>query len=222
MILFSKPALPGYVKTRLIGKLSPQEAADLHAAFLEDLSSRLKQGEFDLVVAWALETGMKPPNLGIRSIEQVGETLGDRLFSTLSELGKQYPYVAAIGSDHPDLPLLRVHEAFDKLEAGADVAVGPADDGGYYLIAMRDRAIRWEIFEGVEWSSPTVLESTRDNCKALGLRLDDLAVGFDVDTDADLDRLKERLHNDPSIECSSTRAFLARWESDRNESEEQS
>jgi len=55
LLLFTKPARPGRVKTRLIGDLTAEEAAQLHAAFLADLAERLRGGSFELVVAWALE-----------------------------------------------------------------------------------------------------------------------------------------------------------------------
>lgn len=211
LVLFSKPALPGYVKTRLIGRLSPDQAAELHSAFLGDVSERLAEGNFDFRVAWALDSGGSPPDLGLDSMVQIGDDLGDRLFNALSRLSENYPYVGAIGSDHPDLPLSLVHEAFDKLDAGVDVVLGPAHDGGYYLIAMRREAIHRELFCGVEWSSASVLSSTLSRCKSLGLGAEQLQVAFDVDTSEDLDRLATILAGDLSIRCPRTRDLLSRW-----------
>ncbi|HEX2641628.1 MAG TPA: hypothetical protein VHU81_01450, partial [Thermoanaerobaculia bacterium] len=53
LLLFTKPAIEGRVKTRLIGDLTPSQAADLHKAFLDDLLDRLGPGRFDLRLAWA-------------------------------------------------------------------------------------------------------------------------------------------------------------------------
>jgi glycosyltransferase A (GT-A) superfamily protein (DUF2064 family) len=123
-----------------------------------------------------------------------------------------YTYVAAVGSDHPELPLSRVHEAFDKLKAGSDVVIGPAHDGGYYLIALRGSAVDRALFDGVRWSSASVLSSTLKRCKALGLSTEELEPAFDVDVPEDLDRLANSLLADDSIDCPRTRRLLASWE----------
>ena len=209
--LFTKPATPGKVKTRLIGRLTPEQAADLHGAFLSDLSRRLVRGDFDLRIAWALDKGVEPPDFGIEALVQRGEQLGERLYRSLSELSRIYPFVAAVGSDHPDLPLSRVHTAFDKLESDAEVVLGPAHDGGYYLIALRGKALNRALFSGIEWSGPSVLDTTLHRCHSLGLRTELLNAAFDVDTPADLDRLDTRLKCDPGIECPRTRELLHRW-----------
>ncbi len=211
LVLFSKPALPGYVKTRLIGRLSADQAASLHSAFLGDVAERLAEGDFDLRVAWSLDSGGTPPDLGLESMVQVGDDLGDRLFNALSRLPEMYSYIGAIGSDHPDLPLSLVHQAFDKLNAGADVVLGPAHDGGYYLIAMRREVIHRDLFRGVEWSSASVLGTTLSRCARLGLSAEQLAVAFDVDTSEDLDRLATTLAGDLSIRAPRTRDLLGRW-----------
>jgi len=212
--LFTKPATPGRVKTRLIGRLTAEQAADLHRAFLSDLSRRLIQGDFDLRIAWALDRGVEAPDFGIESLVQRGDELGDRLYRSLFDLSRDYPFVAAVGSDHPDLPLSRVHTAFDKLEAGADVVLGPAHDGGYYLIALRGKVLNRELFSGIEWSGPSVFDTTLHRCRSLGLRTELLQAAFDVDTPADLDRLDSSLRRDPSIECPMTRKLLHRWRRD--------
>ncbi|MEJ2085089.1 MAG: TIGR04282 family arsenosugar biosynthesis glycosyltransferase [Acidobacteriota bacterium] len=209
--LFTKPATPGEVKTRLIGRLTPAQAADLHGAFLRDLSQRLARGEFDLRIAWALESGALPPDSEIAALVQEGNELGERLYRALSHLSRSYPLVAAVGSDHPELPLSRVHNAFDRLEADADVVLGPAHDGGYYLIAVRREALKRALFTGIEWSGPSVLEATLKRCRNLGLRTELLEAAFDVDTPEDLDRLDARLSLDPGIECPQTRALLDDW-----------
>ena len=212
LVLFSKPAQPGYVKTRLIGRLTPDQAAELHAAFLGDLLQRLSQGDFDLHVAWAQDSGTKPPDVGLATIVQKGETLGDRLYAALSKVSLNYSYVAAVGSDHPELPLSRVHEAFDKLRAGSDVVVGPAHDGGYYLIALKRAAVDRALFDGVKWSSASVLSTTLERCKSLGLVTEELEPAFDVDVPEDLDRLASSLAVDDSTDCPRTRSLLASWE----------
>jgi rSAM/selenodomain-associated transferase 1 len=211
VMVFSKPALPGRVKTRLIGELSDVQAASLHAAFLDDLLERLARGRFDLRVAWAVDPAVPLPVSPVRALRQSVGDLGHRLYRGLSEVARTFSAVAAIGSDHPEIPLSLVHRAFDKLGGGADIALGPADDGGYYLIALRRDALRPEIFQGIPWSSSAVLEVTLDRCRELELKIALLPTGSDVDTPADLDRLCKRLREDATLDCPRTRRLLRSW-----------
>jgi rSAM/selenodomain-associated transferase 1 len=208
LLLFTKPAREGRVKTRLIGDLSPAEAAALHTAFLEDLLDRLRDGSFDLRLAWALDPGEPIPAGAFPGVRQEGEDLGERLFRTLSAAAEEAPAVAALGSDHPTLPIEVVHEAFEILEAGADAVLGPAEDGGYYLIALRAAAVVPRLFEGIAWSTDRVFPETLARCRELGLRVELLPRASDVDTPEDLHRLALRMAGD-DLGSPRTRALLA-------------
>ena len=218
LLLFTKPARAGRVKTRLIGDppggLSAAQAAELHAAFVEDLLDRLRGGAFATTIAWALddlpEEEPIPDPYGLPGVRQEGTDLGARLYGALAAAAGRGSVVAALGSDHPTLPVSRVEEAFARAEAGADVVIGPADDGGYYLIAVRRDALDPRLFEGIEWSTERVLRSTLARAEELALRVELLAAGADVDTPADLDRLARALRDDDSG-CPRTRVLLARW-----------
>ena len=198
------------MKTRLIGDLTPAEAAELHAAFLADLLTRLAGGDFDLRLAWALDSGDEVPEGPVPGVRQRGEDLGERLFLALSEAGEEAASVAALGSDHPTLPVEIVHRAFEAIERGADVALGPAEDGGYYLIALRAGAVSRRLFEGIEWSTKKVLPTTLDRCRELGLALEMLPMASDVDTPEDLARLAARMAGG-DLGCPRTRRLLAAW-----------
>ena len=211
LVVFSKPSRPGAVKTRLIGMLTPQQACDLHEAFLGDLVERLKEGDFHLEVAWAVSRESKAPDIGLPAMTQIGETLGDRLFDALSRVAKEFEMVAAIGSDHPDLPLSQVQGAFEQLESGADIVLGPAKDGGYYLIAVHCRNLDRDLFSRIEWSSSTVLSDTLNRCRTIGLEVSLLDLAADVDLPRDLERLARTLAEDPNIHCPRTRQVLADW-----------
>jgi rSAM/selenodomain-associated transferase 1 len=213
LLLFTKPAIPGRVKTRLFAALSPERAAELHAAFLDDLCERLAgRGGFALRLAWALEAGEEPPPSPLPALRQRGGDLGERLFAALSEAAAEHPLVGAVGSDHPELPLARVEEAFAALAAGAQVVLGPAADGGYYLIAVRREALAARLFADVPWSTGAVLARTLERCRELGLRTVLLPVAADVDTPADLARLVLALRDSATPPCPRTAALLARWE----------
>jgi rSAM/selenodomain-associated transferase 1 len=217
LLLFTKPAREGRVKTRLIGDLTAAAAAALHAAFLADLLDRLREGDFGLRLAWALEPGEAvPPGLppGIR---QEGETLGARLYGALSAAAGEagVTAVAALGSDHPTLPLALVHRAFERVEAGADVVLGPAEDGGYYLIALSaggSASVARRLFEDIAWSTGAVLGETLARCRELGLTVELLPEASDVDTPDDLRRLAARMADagaDADLGCPRTRDLLA-------------
>lgn len=208
LLLFTKPAREGRVKTRLIGDLTAAEAAALHAAFLEDLVDRLRGGDFELQLAWALDAEDELPVGGIR---QQGEGLGERLYRALSEVARDGFSVMALGSDHPTLPLALVHEAFERLERGAEVVLGPAEDGGYYLIALRPDAVDPGLFQDIPWSTDRVLAATLERCGSLGRAVELLPPAADVDTPEDLRRLAESLSSG-DLGCPRTRELLRSWQ----------
>jgi rSAM/selenodomain-associated transferase 1 len=189
LLLFTKPAKEGRVKTRLIGDLSAAEAAALHAAFLADLLDRLREGDFDLRLAWALEPHEDVPAGPLPGIRQRGDDLGERLYLALSEAAREAAVVGALGSDHPTLPLDLVHLAFARVEAGADVVLGPAADGGYYLIALAAGAVSRRLFEEIAWSTESVFRQTIERAGEIGLDVHRLPVWYDVDDVASLRRL---------------------------------
>jgi rSAM/selenodomain-associated transferase 1 len=211
VLLFTKPPVPGRVKTRLIGELSPDEAARLQAAFVDDLLSRLRGGSFDLRIAWALESHELPPRSDIPAIRQNGDDLGERLYNALSRASREAPLVAAIGSDHPELSRDDLERAFAELDAGrADVVIGPALDGGYYLLAVRSDSLSAELFRDIAWSTSAVMEHTQQRCRELGLSVHFLEAAADVDTPADLERLGSQLGRG-LLHSPETAALLKSW-----------
>src|SRR5436305_1547106 len=212
LLLFTKPAREGRVKTRLIGDLTPAQAAARHTAFLDDLLDRLRKGEreggFELRLAWALDAEEAVPAGPLPGIRQEGRDLGERLYRALSGAAAEAKAVMALASDHPTLPLELVHRAFERIERGADVVLGPAEDGGYYLIALRPEAVAPRLFAGIAWSTPQVLAATLDRCRELGLRVELLPEASDVDTPEDLRRLAARMAAEGDLGCPRTRSLL--------------
>lgn len=215
LLLFTKPAVPGRVKTRLHGALSPEQAAELHQAFLDDLLERLAAGRFELSIAWALTPVEVPPESRWPGIVQRGADLGERLHTALSEAAVGAGAVMALGSDHPTLPLAVVEEAFERIEAGAELVLGPSVDGGYYLIALAPGAVRRELFADVPWSTSAVFATTLERAAELGLAVERLSPGADVDTPEDLEELVTTLTATTLAvadgECPRTRALLTSW-----------
>lgn len=213
LLLFTKPARPGRVKTRLVGELSAEQAADLHQAFLDDVTTRLAGGSFRLVLAWAIGPGEAlpaPPEPGLRAVRQRGEALGERLYEGLADAARDHRYVMALGSDHPLVARARIEEGFEHLEAGCGVVLGPAEDGGYYLIGVDRERLTPDLFRDVPWSTDRVLATTLERCREQGVRPHLLPEGWDVDTPCDLARLAD-LMIDGHRGCPRTRLLLARW-----------
>jgi hypothetical protein len=226
LVLFTKPAVAGRVKTRLIGgslpgsrggRIEADTAAALHRAFLLDLVEELSQGDFELYVAWALddfegEARQRAEALtsaltskAAGAFMQRGRDLGERLYGGLARVADQALYVGAVGSDHPDLAARVLEEGFRRL-ASADVVLGPADDGGYYFFGVRsDRLVR-HLFADIAWSTDRVLSDTLSRCSDLGLRVELLSQGHDIDTPDDLARLVVRLQG--REHCPNTRELL--------------
>jgi rSAM/selenodomain-associated transferase 1 len=121
---------------------------------------------------------------GVRLVDQAGEDLGGRMHRTFIDLfAKGYEQVVIVGTDVPTLPLPVYREAFAMLDC-SDLVLGPAIDGGYYLIGLRQPAE--QLFTDVPWSTDQVLSITQQKAKALGLSVGLTVTWRDVDTVADL------------------------------------
>lgn len=202
LVMMAKVPEPGKVKTRL--GLEARDAADLYGAFLEDLARLHRNASYDLVLA--VHPGEQAADLGRRleiprTLGQEGRDLGERLETAIRSVLRDHRKVAVIGSDLPTLAPVAVEAAFLALEA-ADLVVGPAHDGGYYLIAMKREL---PVFRGISWSTSAVLEETLERARALGLGIHLLGVRRDIDTGEDLDHLL--LEDLPSL-APSTRKIL--------------
>lgn len=195
LTVFARQPEPGAVKTRLAGTVGDARAAEIYAAFVDDLARRLAKASF--AVLWAVTPS--PAGFARRfgiapeaCLPQIGDDLGERMRAAFAEIDRRgFAHRALIGSDLPQLPLERIERAFAAL-GEVDLVLGPAVDGGYYLVGQREPQ---DVFTGVAWSRPTVLTETLARAASLGLRVHLLEEDFDVDTPADLDRLRALLRD---------------------------
>lgn len=201
---------PGKVKSRLAANVGVDMAADLCRAFILDLQERFAGGLHVLV--WMYEPDDAPFEslVGGRCMPQRGADLGERMrhcFATLLGDGKdEFQRVVMIGADVPHIDAACIEEAERCLEAH-DVVLGPSDDGGYYLVALRQPH---DVFSTIEMGTPTVLEDTLRQVCNTGLRVHLLPAGFDIDVEADLQRLHRVLAEAHAPELPHTAALLAR------------
>jgi hypothetical protein len=200
VVLMIKAPLAGTVKTRLSPPLSAEETAGLAACFARDAAGCALRASDSVVIAYAPASGRATlENLlpaGLCWVEQRGADLGSRLEAAAAEVfGMGFRPVVIVGADSPTLPPSYIAHAVDALAASrADAALGPTEDGGYYLVGLRRPAPG--LFRDVDWSTPRAYAQTARNASALGLRLLELPSWYDVDTPEDLARLRTELLNE--------------------------
>jgi uncharacterized protein len=146
----------------------------------------------------------------VRAMAQRGRDLGARMANLVSDLlAAGHAAALVTGSDLPTLSVARFAEAAGVLDGGAaDVVLGPSEDGGYYLIGLARPAP--ELFDDMRWSEPDVLAVTRMRAERLGLRVALLAPWYDVDTGADLARLRHGLADAPGASAVGSPAWRTR------------
>ena len=200
LVIFAKAPVPGEVKTRLCPPLTPDEAATLHGSFVLDMLERSKTAVAKLKLPLDRYLACLPSSTlvffkimeerqSVKLIDQVGDDLGARMqhaFETM--FGKGYHRVFIVGTDVPSLPLDHYTQALTLVEKN-DLVLGPALDGGYYLIGVK-RVVP-DLFVGIPWSTERVLEMTKEKATTLGLKTALLPPWRDVDTIEDLQALIE-------------------------------
>ena len=203
--VMAKAPRPGQVKTRLSPLLQPHESAEMSAAFLQDVTANIALASRDAAVsAWiayapaGLEDmfdGMLEPGTrliladgGIKAppgVQGFGLCL---LHAAQSLLDRGAAAVCLLNSDSPTLPTALLVEAARALAVPGDrVVLGPAEDGGYYLLGLKRPHAG--LFADIAWSTERVAAQTRDRAAGLGLDLVELAPWYDVDDAAALRRL---------------------------------
>ncbi len=200
LMVFAKAPIPGQVKTRLCPPLTQDEAATVHGSFVLDTLERTKAAvarlklHADRYLACAPSSAhvffkIMQERQHVSLLDQEGPDLGARMhraFETLFDRG--YQRVVVVGTDVPSLPLEYYEQAFALLEQH-DVVLGPAMDGGYYMIGLKQAAPA--LFQDVPWSTARVLAITCEKAKGLGLVIGFLPEWRDIDTIEDLRLLIE-------------------------------
>jgi rSAM/selenodomain-associated transferase 1 len=202
LVVVAKYPAEGQVKTRLARTFGARAAATLYAAFLADIGAEMQSGRF--AFHWAFTPATSPfPHLPCARdlpadacFAQEGSTLNERLLRVFDRMvARGFTRVAVLSSDSPHVTRATVEAALDRLD-GHDVCLGPAEDGGYYLVAMRTAH---DIFSGVAMSTPSVLAETLAAARRQALSVSLLPSTFDVDEEADAQRLLASLHQDQGL-----------------------
>ncbi len=196
LIVFTRYPEAGVTKTRLIPALGPEGAADLQRRMTahvieaasewtqprkQTLEVRFEGGSEDLMRTWL--------GRDHQYRHQGGGDIGARMRRALADaFGRGAVRAVLIGSDIPGITAAILAAAFDHLHT-ADLVLGPAVDGGYYLVGLRHSA--WadatdELFRNIPWGTERVLTATREKIAALGLRTLFLETLADIDRPEDL------------------------------------
>ena len=207
----AKAPRPGVTKTRLCPPLAPEQAAQLARALLLDtLANVTLAGLRPRIVCREPAEQRALRHLAGPRVEvsvQAGAGLGDALAGAFREgLADGFGAVAVLGADSPTLPPALLEDAFVALRADSDVVLGPATDGGYYLLAAR--AVHPWLFREMPWSTADVASETLRRCRSLGLRTHVLPGWYDVDDAASLAGLRIDLDRLPTSTAPHTRAVL--------------
>ncbi|MGH9880857.1 MAG: TIGR04282 family arsenosugar biosynthesis glycosyltransferase, partial [Pyrinomonadaceae bacterium] len=199
--LMAKAPLAGEVKTRLVPPLTLREAAALNVCFLRDMSATVKgitetEQASGLVVytpagSESAFDGVLPD--GFKLLAQRGKSLGERLCNATDDLLREgHSAVCLINSDSPTLPRSILIRAIESLAPEGDrVVLGAADDGGYYLIGLKQA--HGNLFDGIAWSTSDVLARTKQRAAEIDLPVELLPRWYDVDDAQTLNRLCEEL-----------------------------
>ncbi len=207
LCVFAKPPRPGVAKSRLIPALGAMGAGELaHALFADTWNMATRMPQMSVVLATTDAGAPEWRELGADVWPQGSGTIGDRMERVIRRALKTHPLAIVIGTDLPGLPAARLNAARRAL-ASADAVLGPADDGGFYLIGLR-RCPRG-LLRGLPWSTPEVFARTLGRLRSRGLRARTIGSWCDVDDPEDLVTLGGRLRR-RTIDAPAVRAWLAR------------
>ena len=207
--VMAKAPRPGHVKTRLQGVLTADEAAQMGAAFLGDVTANVlaaagaapvhgyvayapagQEARFDGLLAPGTRLVLADGASGdAPGVEGFGRSL---LHATRALLGMGYGAVCVLNADSPTLPTAWLAAAATRLLApGRRAVLGPANDGGYWLLGLQ--AEEPEMFARIAWSTGTVAAATAGRARGIGLPMERLGTWFDVDDREGLQRLVQDL-----------------------------
>lgn len=194
LLFFVKYPEPGTVKTRLANDASPELSAEFYATFVEEKFEELVTGcTCDVIVCFAPEKAGQAMRdwLGEehRFIGQKGADLGRRMENGFREAFLMgYDRVVVTGSDIPGLTPAIIHEGLEALTP-ENCSLGPADDGGYYLIGFHRKGFVADVFKRMEWSHDMVLQKTMNILEEAGREIFQLVPLEDTDTIEDVETL---------------------------------
>jgi rSAM/selenodomain-associated transferase 1 len=198
LVMFVKYPEPGQVKSRLALTLGDRKAAQVYKSVTEELISAVVPSSsdtvYDMAVAYSPADAAQDMRTWLRSgiqlMPQSGANLGERLQNAFAAgFADGYARIIIIGSDCPAVTRELVRDALHRLKIH-EVVIGPAADGGYYLIGLSRSAP--ELFTNIDWSTEHVFDQTIEKCDRLGLAYTLLPPLRDIDRPEDLEYYRQQ------------------------------
>ena len=193
LILFAKAPIPGQVKTRLIPSMGATGAAALHEKLVFQCLARAVDAGVGPVELWCSPNTGHPfftrcsTEFQIELHTQPEGDLGRRMECAFNKTFKRASSALLMGTDCPSLTQADLKEASEAFVQGADAVIGPAEDGGYVLLGLRQ--YNPGLLTGISWGTGSVLSQTRGRLRRLGWRWHELQERWDVDRPEDIERL---------------------------------
>ena len=196
LLVFVKYPELGNVKTRLSAEIGDERAVELYRVMVEDLLTTVKKLDMSVIICYdPKEKGidlMKWLGAGPLYYAQEGRDLGARLENAFYyAYSKSFTDVMVIGSDMPDLSLQELNDAFDALDT-TEAVIGPAHDGGYYLLGFNRSGFFLDVFKDIPWSTNMVYMETWSKIRKRGKMVEVLEEKSDIDTFFDLEHLWQK------------------------------
>lgn len=186
LIIFYRNPKMGEVKTRLASTLGKEKALNIYKKLAIHTKNITEPLLMDKIVFYSEAIDLMDvwPNAIYLKALQEGKDLGDKMkHSFTAGFESAYTSICIIGTDCYELTTKTIEQAFHLLQS-SDTVIGPAMDGGYYLLGMR--RLHEPLFRRKEWGGPTVFNETLRDFEAMGLKYAKLQILRDVDTEADL------------------------------------
>lgn len=204
LCVFAKPPVPGRAKTRLAASIGKEAACRLATAFISDFISMAAGIDWAYPVLATTEDGMEgfpleayPPGVRPDDVprwKQPEGDLGAKMEGIVRQALAGASAAICLGADSPGRPAERLEETRRALQGGFDAVLGPTEDGGYDLLALKQ--CPEGLLAELPWSQPSTFEATKLRLEERGLRVALLPKWWDIDEVEDLERLRQLLQNE--------------------------
>ncbi|HEX7705385.1 MAG TPA: TIGR04282 family arsenosugar biosynthesis glycosyltransferase [Thermoanaerobaculia bacterium] len=203
LLVFARLPELGQVKSRLAATIGDEAALAVYEAMLDDLLAGIGPSTSEMEIEFLWSPTPSASGAALRRAfahhavaMQTGAGLGDRLSMAFSErfFFHRTEKIIAIGADDPTLSRAMIEQAFALLDS-CEYVIGPATDGGYYLLGCRALSFDPTVFQGIEWGTSTVFATTMRRIADLGRTVARLPERYDIDVPADLERYLAEGHS---------------------------
>ena len=213
ILVFVKAPIKGHIKSRLAASIGEEAAFALYKDFICDVVDAVEKSGYPLRICFhpanEKETVVSLLGSGYFLMPQPSGDLGKKMEHAFRwTFDEGFTRVLLIGSDIPDIPTPILREALESLKEN-DIVIGPAADGGYYLIGFTKGSFFPQVFHGIPWGTKAVLDMTMHILEEASYRINLVATWQDVDTVDDLMSLFNR-NRDTAFAQSRTMKYIVK------------